>query len=364
VPRAALTMSASRADAASPLVSVIVRSTDRPSLPQALASIAAQDYPSVEAVVVGAAGPGHSPLQPRCGVHALRFVPCAARRNRPEAANAGLDAAAGDWVTFLDDDDVFLPEHLSGLMAARADAPDAGVIHSFARATFADGSTRRFGQPFCLVQLYVRNFLHLSTAVFARSLAARGCRFDEALLTHQDWDFFLQLAQLTPFHFVPRETFVWHADAGGSGAGGGANQDDETFARYRDLVYAKWGAHRAELIARVEPLVEAAAQAAVQGDYPAARARCEEALAISPNDPWALDVRARIERATGRERDARRTQQLAVAVCPQDSALTFNLALLYRAHGEIDLARRCCDRALVLDANFAPARRLRAELDA
>ncbi len=313
---------------------------------------------------MGAAGPGHSPLPERCGPHPLRFVACAARRNRPEAANAGLDAATGDWITFLDDDDVFLPGHLSGLMAARAEAPDAGVVHCFARATFADGRTQRFGQPFSLVQLYARNFMHLSTAIFARALKARGCRFDETLLTHQDWDFFLQLAQLTTFHFVPRETFAWHADAGGSGAGGGANQDDATFARYRDLVYAKWARQRDALIERVEPLLRAGAQAAAQGDFAAAEARCREALAASPNDPWALNLRAAIERATGREREARRTQQLAVAVCPQDPTLTFNLALLYRAQGELDLARRCCDRAVALDTDFAPAKRLRAELAA
>ena len=249
-------------------------------------------------------------------------------------------------------------------MAARADAPEAGVIHCFARATFADGRAQRFGQPFCLVQLYARNFMHLSTAVFTRSLLARGCRFDETLLTHQDWDFFLQAAQFVSFHFVPRETFVWHADAGGSGAGGGANQDDETFARYRDLVLAKWARHRDALIDRVEPLLHSAAQAAGQRDFVAAEARCREVLAISPNDPWALNLRASIERATGHQREASRTQQLAVAVCPHDPTLTFNLALLYRAQGEIDLARRCCDRAMALDADFAPAKKLKAELAA
>ncbi len=181
---------------------------------------------------------------------------------------------------------------------------------------------------------------------------------------HEDWDFFLQVAQRASFHFVPVETFAWHADVGGSGAGGGANQDDANFARFRDLVYAKWAAHRDALIARVEPLLRAAADASASGDVAAAQARCDEALAISPNDPWALNLRSGVERATGRLRESRRTQQLAVAVCPHEPALTFNLALVYRAHGQIELARRCCDRVMALDANFEPARQLRAELAA
>jgi len=347
-----------------PLVSVIVRSTDRPSLAPALASIAAQDYPRLEVVVVGASGAQHPPLPERCGAHPLRLVRCSAPRSRPEAANAGLDAATGDWITFLDDDDIFLPDHLAGLMTARMDAPEADVVHCFARATFADGRVQRFGQPFSLVQLYARNFMHLSTAVCARSRLAHDCRFDDALLVHEDWDLFLQLAQSASFHFVPRDTFVWRADAGDSGAGGGENHDDQRFARYRDLVYAKWARQRDALIERVEPLVRSAAQAAEQRDFVAAEALLGDALSISPNDPWALNLRASIERATGRQRAALRTQQLAVAVCPHDPTLTFNLALLYRAQGEFDLARRCCDRAVALDTEFAAAKKLRAELPA
>jgi len=345
-------------------VSVIVRSTARPSLGAALASIATQDHPRIEVVVVAASGPNHPALPDRCGPHPLRIVPCALKLNRPAAANAGLDAATGDWITFLDDDDVLLPGHLSGLMAARLAAPDAGVIHCWARAVFADGSVERFGQPFSLTQLYERNFLSLSTAVFERTLAERGCRFDEALAIHEDWDMFLQLAQHTTFHFVQRATFQWHADAGGSGAGGGANHDGATFARYRDLVYAKWASHRDALIDRVVPLLRAAAECARQGDHATAEGRCRDALAISPNDPWALNLLASVQRAAGRGPEARRTQELAVAVRHQDPALVFNLALLCRAQGDIAMARRCCDRALALDADFTPARKVRAELAA
>ena len=346
------------------LVSVIVRSTQRPSLAAALASIAAQDHPAVEVVVVGASGPAHPVLPDRCGPLPLRFVACARRMNRPAAANAGLDAATGGWITYLDDDDVLLPGHLSGLMAARSTAPEAGVIHCWARAMFADGNVRRVGQPFNLAQLYERNFMSLSTSVFARSLAERGCRFDEALDIFEDWDMFLQIAQFARFHFVPRETFLWNADAGGSGAGGGANHDGAAFARFRDLVYAKWAARHDALIDHVLPLLRSGADAHRLGDHATAEGHCRDALVVSPNDPWVLNLLASIERATGRGAEARRTQELAVAVRGNDPALVFNLALLCRAQGDIEMARRCCDRALALDANFVPAQKVRAELGA
>jgi tetratricopeptide (TPR) repeat protein len=337
---------------------VIVRSMARPSLAAALASLAAQDQPGVDVLVVAACGAAHPSIAPACGPHAARLVASEVPLPRAAAANAGLAAAQGDWITFLDDDDTLLPGHLSGLVAAAGAAPGAGVVYSYAHAVFASGRAERFGQPWSLSQLYERNFIHLSTALVARRLVADGCRFDPSLEVHEDWDFFLQLAQRTPFHFVPNETFQWHADAGTSGAGGGANRDDARFAANRDRVYAKWAAARDALVDRVTALLQAAAGAAQRGDFAAAEAKCREALAASPNDPWALNVLAMVCRSAGRMPEARAAQELAVAVRPRDPAIVYNLALIYRALGETAGARRCAQQALALAPDFGPARAL------
>ena len=349
---------------AAPTLTVIVRSMARPSLEAALASIAVQDYAPVEVLVVAACGPAHPALPPACGPHELLAVASPVRLPRPQAANAGLDAATGEWITFLDDDDMFLPGHLSALMGARAAEPQARVVHSYARAVFRDGHVERFGQPHALIQLYERNYIHLSSAVIARDLVAAGCRFDESLEIHEDWDFFIQLAQNARFHFVACESFEWHADAGDSGAGGGGNQDDARFAAYRDRVYAKWAARRDALVERVGPLVEQAAALAQRGERAVAEECCREALQASPSDPWVLNVLAMIRNAAGDLREARAAQELAVAIRPLDPGLVYNLAVLCRAQGDVELARRCCDRALALAPGFAPAQKLATELGA
>ncbi|MGE5617041.1 MAG: glycosyltransferase, partial [Bacillota bacterium] len=87
------------------LVSVVVRSMDRPTLDRALASIASQDYPRLQVLVVAACGPSHRELPDRCGAYPLRLVRSDRRLQRASAANAGIDAAAADggWITLLDD---------------------------------------------------------------------------------------------------------------------------------------------------------------------------------------------------------------------------------------------------------------------
>src|SRR3990167_10533026 len=100
-----------------PLVSVLVRSMDRPSLHEALDAVALQTYPHVEVVVVNARGGEHAALGTSCGRFPLRLVNAGGSPlARPAAANAALDAARGDWLIFLDDDDSMDPDHLERLV--------------------------------------------------------------------------------------------------------------------------------------------------------------------------------------------------------------------------------------------------------
>ena len=351
-------------DASSPAVSVIVRSSARPTLQAALESIGDQDYPRLEAVVVAASGADHPTLPARIGRHPLRLVRSDVRLSRPQAANAGVGAAAGEWITFLDDDDRMLPGHVAGLVDASRRARDSRLVYTLALGRFADGRTASWGMPFSLSQLYERNFIHLSTALFAKSLVDEGCRFDEAFEIMQDWDFFLQCAQRTPFHFEPRQTFEWHVDRGASGTGVGDNQDPARFARFRDAIHAKWRGRREALAARVKELLDQAAASLRRRDLADAERRCREALAASPGDPWALNALALVYRADSRLEDAARTQADAVAVRPNNPTLLYNLADIHRSRGDARAARDCARRALELAPDFAAAKELLVAVDA
>jgi tetratricopeptide (TPR) repeat protein len=345
-----------------PLVSVVVRSSARATLAESLRSIAEQDYAHIEIVIVAATGRDHPPLPFTAGRHAIRLVDHGVPLTRPQAAQAGVDGGHGEFITFLDDDDVFLPGHVAGLVAMHAAAPAAGVVYTLAQARFRDGRVERFGQPFALAQLYERNFIHLSSALFDRTLVEQGCRFDESMEIMQDWDFFLQCAQRTSFHFEPRCTFEWRVDVGSSGAGGGNNTDDARFARFRDRVYAKWRETRAALFDFVRLRLDNALADASLGDADGALVQCLRALARSPNDPWALNVVSMIQRRAGHMAEARAAQETAVAVRPQDAGLVYNLALLCRDAGDVPAARRHCARALTLAPNDRRATALAASL--
>ncbi|HEX6945144.1 MAG TPA: hypothetical protein VF196_03055, partial [Casimicrobiaceae bacterium] len=146
------------------------------------------------------------------------------------------------------------------------------------------------------------------------------------------------------------------------GAGSGANRDEVAFVAHRDRVYAKWATAYDALCARTEPLLAQAQALAQAGRLAAADAKVREALAASPNDPWALAQLATILQAAGRLGDARSVQAFAVSVRPQDGRFVYNLAVLDRAAGDVDAARRNARKALAREPGLAAAQALLDEL--
>jgi hypothetical protein len=209
-----------------PLVSVLVRSLDRPLLAEALASVATQTHGRIEVIVV-AANPGHGPVPATAGAHPVRLLQAPQTRPRSLAANVGLDAATGEWLLFLDDDDWLMPDHIARLVAALQAHPRALAAYAGVAMVDADGTPQgqAFDLPFDAVRLMSGNLMPIHAVLFSRQLLAQGCRFDEALDRYEDWDFWLQVAKRTvPVH-VPGVSAVYrihgssgvHDDAGAQG---------------------------------------------------------------------------------------------------------------------------------------------------
>lgn len=214
----------------------------RPQLGHALACIAAQTHRPLEIVLVDARGEGLDP--PGAGDVPVRVV-SRGRLARAQAANAGLDAASGEWVLFLDEDDEIAPEHVAQLLAA---ATGAGLRVAYSQTRLVDGRGRLQrlfgGGPFDRRRLMQSNFMAMHAVLFQRSLAQAGCRFDESLGMFEDWDYWLQLSARTGFAFSGQATATYRFEAGTSGAGAGLNLQAEQALATRNRLMEKWGGGR------------------------------------------------------------------------------------------------------------------------
>jgi LmbE family N-acetylglucosaminyl deacetylase len=221
-------------------VSVIVRTKDRPALlREALDSVRATGYPA-EIVVVNDGG-----AKPE--IDGVTLVDHDTPRGRAEAANAGARAASNAYIVFLDDDDLFYPEHLATLAAAgsaSSKTPYTDAVSAFVSSGETRWRTRIFSQDFDRDLLLVDNYIPLPTLLLRRDDFLDLGGFDPAFELFEDWDFLIRLAQRGDFQHVPHVTCEIRQV---EGAGSITLENPEGSARFRAAKLQMWSKHRALL---------------------------------------------------------------------------------------------------------------------
>ena len=222
-----------------PLVSVIVRSMNRPELSDALSSIALQTFSNIEVVLVNAKGTGHSDVGHWCGRFPMRMVGANEKMARSRAANTGLDSARGDYIIFLDDDDWFEPDHIQNLVTAIQRNPHFNAVYTGVKCVdeMKRPIEKVFDIPFDSTQLVAGNFIPIHAVLFSRKILDFGCRVDESLDIYEDWDFWIQMSQHGDFFKIPGYSAIYRIT---TQSGFGVNRDNEKATRGDRQVYKKW----------------------------------------------------------------------------------------------------------------------------
>lgn len=203
-----------------PLVSVITPTHNRrESLPRALASVVRQTYPAIEMIVVNDDG---VPVFDIAESFGARCVDRKVNGKHGAAVNTGLGEAHGEFVAFLDDDDLFFPDHISALVDA-AEHSRATVAHSDTLMALFNEESEIVGfSPGALApldrdhSLIVCPFLGLLSMLTRRTAFDEVGLFDEPLAPNDDYEMIVRLAQRYDFVHVERISCVyWYGGATG-----------------------------------------------------------------------------------------------------------------------------------------------------
>jgi glycosyltransferase involved in cell wall biosynthesis len=209
-----------------PTVSVVIPTYNRADLlSSAIDSELAQSCPASEILVVDD-GSTDTTAQVVMGYgHPVQYLQLPHTGLPAATRNAGIRAATGDLLAFLDSDDLFLPDKLALQTQAMAQMPEAGLVYSDA-LFFRTQPTEPVGHVldglpsptgWVLPQLLVGNFL-APPAVLVRRTALESVGFfneNPDFFAVEDFDLWLRLAEAFPFTYIPGDVAAIRRHPGG-----------------------------------------------------------------------------------------------------------------------------------------------------
>jgi glycosyltransferase involved in cell wall biosynthesis/SAM-dependent methyltransferase len=124
---------------------------------------------------------------------------------RAQARNAGIRMAKAEYIAFLDDDDIWLPNKLEKQIAFLDAHPDIGLVHSFTEVINENGylliketknHLKFYKKAMCLGYTYEALsrmcMMFTSTVVVRKDCLDEAELFDPDIPAFEDWDFYLR----------------------------------------------------------------------------------------------------------------------------------------------------------------------------
>ncbi len=218
-----------------PLISLIVRTMNRPELPEALGCIARQTYPNIEIIIIDATGENILNVDKLCGKFPFHIVSKNKHLNIPEAANTGLDEVKGEFFGFLDEDDLIDETHIDDLYQVLYNSNYVAAYSNINMVDMHGNFMHFYGEEYQYEKLLFGNFIPNHALLFRADVLEKGCRSDESLIIYDDWDFLLQVAQHGELLHLNKNSGTYR-----NFLTSGVHHNKKLIAAYRKNIFIKW----------------------------------------------------------------------------------------------------------------------------
>jgi glycosyltransferase involved in cell wall biosynthesis len=193
-----------------PLISAVIPTFERPEyLKRACTTASQQSYKNIEIIVVDDDNSKASYENALTTIKDLNINYIKRDKNGGGSAarNTGVEAAKGEYIAFLDDDDIWENTKLEKQMAsitATIKASQCGYKKK------SNGKIRIENKSvITLDDLRENNKLAGTSGLLCEASIVKQLMFDDTLHRSQDWDLYLRIAEVTSFAYVREALYIY-----------------------------------------------------------------------------------------------------------------------------------------------------------
>ncbi|MFB2895268.1 glycosyltransferase [Aerosakkonemataceae cyanobacterium BLCC-F50] len=193
-----------------PLISVIIPVYNgEATIKETIASVLNQTFKDFELIVIND-GSTDSTLDVVSSIQDPRIkVFSYPNGNQAVSRNRGLSHATGEYISFIDADDLWTPDKLEAQLKALQENPQAAVAYSWTdlideEGNFIRGGAKIYWKGESHARLLLNDFIESGSNVLIRAEAFQEVgKFDESLPPAEDWDMWIRLAARYHYIVVP-----------------------------------------------------------------------------------------------------------------------------------------------------------------
>ena len=209
-----------------PKVSIVVRTHKRPLvLENAIISLQNQTYPNIEIVVVeDGQNTAQSIIDKYLHTGKLTYSYSGINKGRSHAGNLGMDKATGEYLCFLDDDDLVYADHIESMMAVLQEG-NYNMVHVPAFCVITETQSvdpyvfkeieyqTRHDYPADKEELLNNNLFPIQAVLFEKRLFLELGGFDETIDFLEDWALWLKYVQDSKIGYLDKVTSLYRVPA-------------------------------------------------------------------------------------------------------------------------------------------------------
>ncbi|WP_052315752.1 glycosyltransferase family 2 protein [Oscillatoria acuminata] len=208
-----------------PFFSVVVPTYNRANLlGDTIESVLAQTFKDFELLVIddGSTDDTHELINSFCDSTNIRYI-YQENQGVGAARNTGIKNARGEWITFLDSDDLWLPNHLQShyyLINCRGSKViwnHSGYIFFNDKGNQFPGFNRLLSGDVFGELVGNGNFINMNTISIKNNIA-KNYLFNESrdLSPSEDWELWIRLAAFNQLNYIPQVTCLTRMHSGRS----------------------------------------------------------------------------------------------------------------------------------------------------